>query len=77
MIPEVVVKNGNETKCSEIGFKNSYNRKQTETKTSNEKDKQSKVTKTGDNSPLVIWAVCAMLSFASIPLIYKKKNKRD
>lgn len=77
LVPEVVVNNGNEKKCSEIGFKNSYNRKPTETKTSNNKDKQSKVAKTGDDSPLVIWAVFAMLSFACILLICKKKNKRD
>ena len=74
LVPEVVVKNGNEKKCSEIGFYNSYNHKQTDTNTTNGKGKLSKVAKTGDTSPLVKWSVFAMLSFAIILVIWKKGN---
>lgn len=73
---EVIVKNGNEKKCSEIGFYNSYNFKQMAKKTSDGKDKRSNVAKTGDDSPLVKWAAFAILSFVCILVILNKKKKR-
>lgn len=66
MVPEVVVKNGNEKKCSEIEFYNSYNYKQT--------SNVSKAAKTGDATLLAKWVVLAMLSFACILVIFGTKG---
>ena len=69
LVPEVVVKNGNEKKCSEIEFYNSYNYKQT--------SNVSKAAKTGDATLLAKWVVLAMLSFACILVIlWNKRNHR-
>ena len=66
LVPEVVVKNGNEKKCSEIEFYNSYNYKQT--------SNVSKAAKTGDATLLAKWVVLAMLSFACILVIFGTKG---
>ena len=69
LVPEVVVKNGNEKKCSEIEFYNSYNYKQT--------SNVSKAAKTGVATLLAKWVVLAMLSFACIlVIIWNKRNHR-
>lgn len=77
LIPEVVVKKGTAEKCDEIGFYNSYIHKQVSTETSNGKDKPSKPIKTGDDSPLALWAVLSMLTFTSILVLWKRKNEMD
>ena len=81
LIAEVIAKDGDDKKCSEIKFNNSYQENKTEpsnkTNTTTNGSHTSRSVRTGDSTKLLDWAVCGMIAFASMALLLRKKYKKD